>query len=77
MTTDETKLLLTLASISRSSLKAGCREQRILTKLMHKVSGSAREHLRREAALRRDMRKPDINSKDGAKDDKTPTDPNL
>ena len=63
MTADETKLLLTLASISRSSLKAGCREQRILTKLMHKVSGSARAHLRREAALRRD-----INSKEGAKD---------
>ncbi len=63
MTPDETKLLLTLASISRNSLKAGCREQRILTKLMHKVSGSARAHLRHQAALLRD-----INSKDGAKD---------
>ncbi len=52
----QTKLIFTLASVTRRQLKSGCAEQRAITEQMQDLRGGVKEHLRAEAALQRELR---------------------
>lgn len=56
MTAEERKLLFLLASVTRSQLKEGCREQKAITEYMQAARGGAKEHIREQAKLQRELR---------------------